>query len=103
MRFMITFNHIDGEWERLTAKEQEEHGAWLKDFIGELQAKKAVPVLLKTVQNLDNASSTREQAAIALGKIADKRCLPELKKIAEEYPELMTRRALLESVVRMSR
>jgi hypothetical protein len=71
--------------------------------LGELKAKKAVPVLMKVVQDLDNASSTREQAAIALGKIADKNILAELKKIAEEYPEVTTRRALLESVERMSR
>lgn len=71
--------------------------------LGELKAKKAVPALMKVVQDLDNASSTREQAAIALGKIADKRILAELKKIADAYPEIMTRRALLESVATMSR
>ncbi len=69
--------------------------------LGELKAKKGVPALLKAVQDLDNASSTRQQAAIALGKIADKSTLAELKKIAEEYPELMTRRALLESIEKM--
>jgi len=71
--------------------------------LGELKAKQAVPALMKVVQDLDNASSTREQAAIALGKIADKSVLAEMKKIAEEYPEIMTRRALLESVAAMSR
>ncbi len=70
--------------------------------LGELRAKKAVPVLMKAVQDLDNASSTREQAAVALGKIADKSSLAELKKIGEDYPELMTRRALLEAVAKMS-
>ncbi len=66
--------------------------------LGEIKSKKATSALMNTVQDLDNASSTREQAAIALGKIADKSTLPGLKKIAEEYPELMTRRALLESI-----
>ncbi len=70
--------------------------------LGELKSKQAVQALLTAVQDLDNASSTREQAAIALGKIADKRTLTELKEIAEEYPELMTRRALLESIEKMS-
>ncbi|NQT88384.1 HEAT repeat domain-containing protein, partial [bacterium] len=54
--------------------------------LGELKAKKATHALLQAVQDLDNASSTREQAAIALGKVADKSTLAELKKIAEEYP-----------------
>ena len=71
--------------------------------LGELKAQQAVPVLMEVVQDLDNASSTREQAAIALGKIADKSILAQLTKIAEEYPELMTRRALLESVAKMSK
>jgi HEAT repeat protein len=71
--------------------------------LGELKAKKAAQALLRAVQNLDNASSTREQAAIALGKIADKSILPEIEKIADEYPELMTRRALLESKAMLSK
>ena len=34
-------------------------------------------------------------AFVALGKIADKSILAELTRIAEYYPELTTRRALL--------
>jgi len=70
--------------------------------LGQLKAQ-AAPALIKAVKDLDNASSTRQQAAIALGQIADKSILPELKKIAEEYPELMTRRALLESMAKISK
>jgi len=70
--------------------------------LGELKAKRAVPALLKTVQNLENASSTREQAAIALGKVADPSVVPELKQMAEDHPELTTRRALLESSAKLS-
>lgn len=71
--------------------------------LGELKAKSAVPALLKAVKDLDNASCTREQAAVALGKIGDKSVLPELKAIAEEYPEVMTRRAILESAAKLSK
>ncbi|MBT3198876.1 MAG: hypothetical protein HN350_03075 [Phycisphaerales bacterium] len=71
--------------------------------LGQLKAKQATPTLLKTVQELGNASSTREQAAAALGKIGDKTTLTELKKIAEEYPELMTRRALLRSAKKIAK
>jgi HEAT repeat protein len=66
--------------------------------LGEMKAKQAVPALMKALQDLDNAPSTREQAAASLGKIGDKSCLEELKKIAEEYPDVMARRAILRSI-----
>jgi len=71
--------------------------------LGRIKAKNSTQALLKAVQELGNASSTRQQAAIALGEIADKTTLPEIKKIAEEYPEMATRRSLLESIVKMSK
>lgn len=40
MRFMITFNHIDGEWERLSPEDREQHGKWLERFVAELHAEK---------------------------------------------------------------
>jgi len=70
--------------------------------LGELQAGKAIPALLKVVQDLDNASSTREQAAAALGKVGDRTVLPQLRALAEEYPEIMTRRALLTSAAQLA-
>ena len=69
--------------------------------LGRLKAKKTA-TLINAVKDLGNASSTRQQAAIALGEVADKTDLPELKKIAEEYPELMTRRSLLKSIEKLS-
>jgi HEAT repeat protein len=70
--------------------------------LGELQATEAAPVLLNAVRQLENASSTREQAAIALGKVDDASMLPVIEETAEEYPEMMTRRALLESIEQLS-
>ena len=67
-----------------------------------MKVKTAVPTLLKAVQELENASSTREQAAAALGRVGDKSVLKEIAEIAEEYPELMTRRALLNSARQIS-
>ena len=58
--------------------------------------------LCKTLQDLDNAPATREQAALALGKIRDKSCVDQLTRIAEEYPDVMARRAILKSVKRIS-
>lgn len=66
--------------------------------LGQLKAKKAIPALLNAVQDLDNASSTREQAAAAIGEIGDRSRVETLKKIGEEYPELMTRRAIYRSI-----
>ena len=66
--------------------------------LGMLKEKKAVGVLLATVANLENASSTRQQAAIALGRIGDRGCLERLIKMGDDYPEVMTRRSILESV-----
>ena len=70
--------------------------------LGELKAEKAVPVLLQILGDYNNAASTREQAAVALGKIGDKSCLEELTKLGEDYPEITTRRAILESIKQIS-
>jgi hypothetical protein len=40
MQFMITFNHIDGVWERLNAQQQADHNQWLGTFIADLASEK---------------------------------------------------------------
>ncbi len=70
--------------------------------LGELKTRSAVTVLMDVLQDLDNAPSTREQAAAALGKIGDRRCLPELNALAADYPEITTRRAMLRSVEQLT-
>ena len=40
MQFMITFNHVEGVWERLSAEEREEHQKWLERFVAALRAEK---------------------------------------------------------------
>ena len=32
MKFMITFNHIDGQWQKLSEEEQKLHGRWLAEL-----------------------------------------------------------------------
>ncbi|HEY3323564.1 MAG TPA: HEAT repeat domain-containing protein [Planctomycetota bacterium] len=63
--------------------------------LGQIGDKKAVPALLKVVGDLDNAPDTRYAAAQALGKIADPSSFDAIKKLAEGYPEVSTRQALL--------
>jgi len=69
--------------------------AWALGRIGEPQA---VDTLLATVANMDNAVDTRYAAAKALGGIADPQSIPAIRALAEDYPEVSTRKALLESL-----
>ena len=55
---------------------------------------RAVPVLLKTIANLDNAVDTRHAAAVALRELADVRWQEPIGALAAEYPEVSTRRVL---------
>ncbi|NQU25151.1 MAG: HEAT repeat domain-containing protein [Candidatus Nealsonbacteria bacterium] len=65
--------------------------------LGQIGDRRAVPVLLAVVANLDNATDTRHAAAEALGNIADPASLEAIRKLAEDYPEVSTRRALLKA------
>jgi HEAT repeat protein len=65
--------------------------AWALGRIGD---RRAVAVLLGAVCNLENAPDVRHAAAVALGRIADPSSLAELQKLAADYPEVSTRRAL---------
>lgn len=67
--------------------------AWALGRIGDARA---VPVLLETVANLDNAVDTRYAAAEALVHIAAPDSVPAIQKIADGYPEVSVRRKLLE-------
>jgi len=40
MQFMITFNHIEGVWERLSDEDQEKHNVWLGSFMEKLSEEK---------------------------------------------------------------
>jgi len=71
--------------------------------LGQLKAREASDTLLAIVNDLDNASSTREQAALALGLVGDRSKLEALQAVSTEYPEIATRRAILQSIERLSR
>ena len=40
MKFLITFNHIDGEWDKCSPEEQAGHNTYLADFMRSLKAEK---------------------------------------------------------------
>ena len=68
--------------------------AWALGRIGDARA---VPILLETVANLDNAVDTRYAAAEALITISDPDSIPVIQKLAADYPEVSVRRKLLEA------
>ena len=69
------------------------------DALGRIAHKRAVPALLKTVADLDNAVDVRHAAAGALARIADPASLPGLKKLARgDHVEVVVRRVLRQAV-----
>jgi HEAT repeat protein len=68
--------------------------------LGQIGDRAAAPVLSAAVQNASNAPAVRQQAASALGRLADPRLIPELAKLAAAEPDQATRRALLEASTR---
>jgi hypothetical protein len=68
--------------------------AWALGRIGD---QRATPVLLKVVGDLNNATDTRHAAAVALRGLAGSGNLATIHKLAENYPEISTRRVLLQT------
>ena len=71
--------------------------------LGRLGERRAVPVLLAIVADLDNATDTRHAAAEALGEIGDPKSGAAIRALAADYPEVSTRRALLRACERLER
>jgi hypothetical protein len=70
--------------------------AWALGRIGD---RRAIPVLLEIVANLDNATDTRHAAAEALGQIGDPASVDAIRALADNYPEVSTRHALLRALI----
>ena len=71
--------------------------------LGQLKDKSVSSTLLNIVKDLKNASSTREQAAIALGNVGNANTAIALENMGEEYPEITTRRAILNSAEKLNK
>lgn len=69
--------------------------AWALGRIGD---PRAAVTLMQVVANLDNATDTRHAAASALAGTARREHLAAMAKLADGYPEVSTRKALLESM-----
>jgi len=68
--------------------------AWALGRIGD---PRAVDVLLEVVADMNNATDTRHAAAQALGRIGDAASVDRIRALAQTYPEVSTRYALLEA------
>jgi HEAT repeat protein len=66
--------------------------AWALGRIGD---RRAVPLLLAVVGDMNNSTDVRHAAAEALVRLADPASLEALKKLAQDYPEHSIRRVLL--------
>jgi HEAT repeat protein len=69
--------------------------AWALGRIGDSSA---TETLLEVVANMDNAVDTRHAAAGALAGTMRREHVAAIAKLAEDYPEVSTRKALLESL-----
>ncbi len=63
--------------------------------------RRAVPSLIRVVENFDNALDVRFAAAQALDRLGDASDLPQLLRLAGQYPEVSTRQALLATCARL--
>ena len=76
MKYMITFNHIEGAWEQITDEQREQHAGWLKSFMRELKEEKgadlvflAPPPETRTVRrHLDGRIEVTEELVSATGE-----------------------------------
>ncbi len=73
------------------------HRATAAVALGRIGSAGAAETLMTVVEDFDNALSVRNAAAIALGEVGNADCSPRLAALAAEYPEVITRRALLEA------
>ena len=74
--------------------------AWALGRIGD---RRATPVLLDVVRNLNNATDTRHAAAEALARIAGPDSLQAVRALAVGYPEVSTRRVLLQACNKLAK
>jgi HEAT repeat protein len=68
------------------------------DALGRIGDLRASSPLLALVKDMDNAIDVRHAAARSLGRMADPATADEIRRLAAGYPEMSTRRALIEPV-----
>ncbi|MCH8140130.1 MAG: hypothetical protein IH908_00890 [Proteobacteria bacterium] len=76
MKYMITFNHIEGAWEQITDEQRQEHADWLKGFMKELKEEKdaelvflAPPPETRTVRrHVDGRIEVSEELVTSTGE-----------------------------------
>jgi len=56
---------------------------------GQMQSPASVPALIKTLENMNELSMVRHEAAEALGSVATSDCLPVLKKFKDDQERVV--------------
>lgn len=69
--------------------------------LGEIGDRRTIPSLLRVLENFDNALDVRFAAATALDRLCSAEDLFRLLPLAEGYPEVSTRYALLDTCARL--
>ncbi len=70
--------------------------------LGQIGEPRASTALLRAVANFDNSMDVRHTAARALALVKDRQSLPQMEKLALDYPEITTRRVLLAACAAMN-
>jgi hypothetical protein len=60
MKFMITFNHIEGAWEGLNDEQRQSHTQWLGEFVHDLKQEKNADLIF--VAPPDQTRTVRKHA-----------------------------------------
>ena len=68
--------------------------------LGRIGDRRAAPALMGAVANFDNAVDVRHSAARGLAHLCGPSDMPALQRLASSYPEVATRRVLLEACAR---
>jgi hypothetical protein len=82
MQFMITFNHVDGVWERLSAEDREAHGRWLERFTAELSSEKNAKLVFVTPVDQRKAVRKHENGTL---DVTDGPAIPGPEQVGGYY------------------
>jgi hypothetical protein len=82
VQFMITFNHVEGVWERLSEEDREAHQKWLERFMADLQAEKKARLVFLTPPPQRKTVRKHESGAL---EVTDGPAIPGPEQVGGYY------------------